>query len=990
MVPQVERDTVALARSIAELGEAERSRVFAMSWWSERVMDWAMARPAFKTQLFRFVDVFPALRDDADIAVHLREYFGDESPRLLEAGIGVADRLPLGSKLEARVARRNIRRMAQQFIVGATPAEAVDGLHRLWRSGSAFTVDVLGEKTVVGAEADRYAAKVAALVTTLAEASAGWAPDDHLERDDTGPLARVNVSVKPTALATHYEPLSRDVGLAGAKDRLRSLLRLARRHGAFVNVDMEHYDAKDLTLQLFRDLLSEDEFTDLPAGIVVQAYLRDSRDDLADLIAWSARRPEPITVRLVKGAYWDAEGVHARAEGWPVPVYEDKAATDANYERCVRLLHDHHTSVRAAFGSHNLRSLAYAVAYARHQGIPDTGYEVQMLYGMAESMHAAMRRLGLRLRVYAPVGELVPGMAYLVRRLLENTANESFVRHRFAEGRALDELLAPPRVRELPPATRTTPRAPTDPAAPDPYRPEPVSEWRRPSARAAMAGAVAGLDRVLGADVPGLIGGERVTTASTLASVDPAEPGTVVATAASCTAADADRAVAEALAAAGPWRRAPAAERAAVLFRAAAWMRDRRHELAALEVVEAGKPWDQSDADVCEAVDFCEYYGREIVRLDGAAAELVQSPPGESNRLSYQGKGVTAVIAPWNFPLAIPCGMVTAALAAGNPVILKPAEQTPLVAWRLVEALVAAGAPPGVVQFLPGVGEVVGARLVEHPDVAVIAFTGSKAVGLSIVAGAAATPAGQRHVKRVIAEMGGKNALVVDDDADPDQAVPGVVLSAFGYAGQKCSAASRLIVVGGAYDEVVSRVVAATRELVVGHPRRPEVQVGPVIDEEAHKRILRTLESAGDQGEVLASHPDVPDTGYFVPPTVVAVDDPDAPLAREEIFGPVLAVLRAADIDEAIEVANRSDYALTAGIYSRSPAAIARAAAELRAGNVYVNRHITGAVVGRQPFGGYGLSGIGSKAGGPDYLLQFLDPRVVTENTLRQGFAPDA
>jgi RHH-type proline utilization regulon transcriptional repressor/proline dehydrogenase/delta 1-pyrroline-5-carboxylate dehydrogenase len=419
-------------------------------------------------------------------------------------------------------------------------------------------------------------------------------------------------------------------------------------------------------------------------------------------------------------------------------------------------------------------------------------------------------------------------------------------------------------------------------------------------------------------------------------------------------------------------------------------MRDRRHELAALEVVEAGKPWDQSDADVCEAVDFCEYYGREIVRLDGAAAELVQSPPGESNRLSYQGKGVTAVIAPWNFPLAIPCGMVTAALAAGNPVILKPAEQTPLVAWRLVEALVAAGAPPGVVQFLPGVGEVVGARLVEHPDVAVIAFTGSKAVGLSIVAGAAATPAGQRHVKRVIAEMGGKNALVVDDDADPDQAVPGVVLSAFGYAGQKCSAASRLIVVGGAYDEVVSRVVAATRELVVGHPRRPEVQVGPVIDEEAHKRILRTLESAGDQGEVLASHPDVPDTGYFVPPTVVAVDDPDAPLAREEIFGPVLAVLRAADIDEAIEVANRSDYALTAGIYSRSPAAIARAAAELRAGNVYVNRHITGAVVGRQPFGGYGLSGIGSKAGGPDYLLQFLDPRVVTENTLRQGFAPDA
>src|SRR5690606_22965852 len=376
--------------------------------------------------------------------------------------------------------------------------EAVEGLHRLWRLGSAFTVDVLGEKTVVGAEADRYAARVAELITTLSVASATWAPDDHLERDDLGPLARVNVSVKPTALATHYEPLSRDAGLHGAKERLRPLLRLARDHGAFVNDDMEHYDAKDLTLQLFRDLLSEDEFADLPAGIVVQAYLRDSRDDLADLVAWSARRPQPITVRLVKGAYWDAETVRARAEGWPVPTFEDKAATDANFERCVRLLHDHHGQVRAAFGSHNVRSLAYAVTYARHQGIPDAGYEIQMLYGMAEALHAAVRRLGLRLRVYAPAGELVPGMAYLVPRPLEDPSDEALLPHRFVEGRDLDELLAPPQVGELPGATRAEPRPPTDPAAPAPYRPEPVAEWRRPSARADMLSAVARVDQQIG------------------------------------------------------------------------------------------------------------------------------------------------------------------------------------------------------------------------------------------------------------------------------------------------------------------------------------------------------------------------------------------------------------------------------------------------------------------------------------------------------------
>ncbi len=990
MASEIDRDTATLARVIAELGENERSRVFAMSWWSDRVMDWAMARPAFKTQLFRFVDVFPALRSDAEVARHVGEYFdGVDVPRALDLGIGVADRVPFGRRVEARVARRNIMRMAQQFIVGATPEDAVAGLHRLWREGSAFTVDVLGEKTVVGAEADRYAARVSELVTALTAASAGWAPDDHLERDDLGPLPRVNVSVKPTALATHYEPLTGEVGLAGAKERLRPVLRLARERGAFVNVDMEHADAKDLTLGLFRELLSEDEFADMPAGIVVQAYLRDSRDDLADLIAWSARRPEPITVRLVKGAYWDAETVHARAEGWPVPVFEHKAETDANYERCVRLLHDHHGSVRAAFGSHNLRSLAYAITYARHQGIPDTGYEIQMLHGMAEPMHAAMRRLGLRLRVYAPVGELVPGMAYLVRRLLENTSNESFVRHRFAEGRALDELLAPPDVDELPAATRPEVRAPTDPVDPSPYRPEPVSEWRRPSARAAMAAAVAAVDGDLGGTVPALIAGERVRTAATIASVDPSDPGVVVARAAACGVAEADAAVGAAVEAAEAWRHTPAVERAAVLFRAADHLRAHRHAIAALECVEAGKPWDQSDADVCEAIDFCEYYGREMLRLDRATADLVQSPPGEANRMSYQGKGVTAVIAPWNFPLAIPTGMTVAALAAGNPVILKPAEQAPLVASRLVDALVEAGAPPGVIQFLPGDGEVVGARLVEHPDVAVIAFTGSKAVGLAINRQAAVPAPGQRHVKRVIAEMGGKNALVIDADADPDQAVPGAVISAFGYAGQKCSAAGRLIVVGDVYDQVVDRLVAATRELVVGPARRPETQVGPVIDEDAHKRILRTLEDAHRQGTVLVQHPDVPDKGYFVPPTVVAVDDPDAPLARDEVFGPVLTVLRAPDMDGAIALANRSDYALTAGVYSRSPAAIAAAAQRLRAGNVYVNRPITGAVVGRQPFGGYGLSGVGSKAGGPDYLLQFLDPRVVTENTLRQGFAPD-
>ncbi len=985
----LDAEVTALARQLAELGRDKASRVFRMSWWGDRLLQRAMANPAFKTELFRFVDVFPATTGDDDVLRHLDEYFsGRGVPKLLSLGVDVAEAVPgIGAHVSAGVAERNIRRMAEQFIVGTDATEAVPNLRGLWEHGAAFTVDLLGEKTVVGAEADRYAARVKETLTTLLDATASWPARPVLEADDAGSLPRVNVSVKATALASKLAPLTGEAGLDQAKARLRPLLRLAAARGAFVNLDMEHAEVKDLTLALFRELLDEPELAELHAGIAVQAYLKDSAADLAQLVSWSARRAVPITVRLVKGAYWDTETVVAGSAGWPSPVFEDKAATDANFERCVRLLHDHHGSVKAAFGSHNLRSLAYAVAYARSRGIDDRGYELQMLAGMAEPIQAAVCRLGIRLRVYAPIGELVPGMAYLVRRLLENTSNESFVRQRFAEGRRLDDLLAPPAVDSLPGPPSPVRRAPTDPAAVGAYEPEPVAEWRREPVRSAFARAVAEAGAGPVIEVPAVVDGRRVRTPEVIESLDPAHHSVVVATSAACGADEADAAVEAAGRALDRWRRTPAVERAAVLFRAAEWMRARRPQLGALEVVEAGKPWAEADADVCEAIDFCEYYGREMLRLDRGGA--VASPPGESNRLHYQGKGVAVVIAPWNFPLAIPCGMTVAALVTGNTVVLKPAEQTPAVAFRLVEALEAAGLPPGVLNFLPGRGEEVGARLVRHPDVALIAFTGSREVGLEINRAASEHCAGQRSVKRVVAEMGGKNALVVDADADLDQAVPAVVASAFGYSGQKCSACSRLVLVDAVHDAFLERLLGAVGELAVGRPAEMGTELGPVIDAEAQRKTQAYAELAAEEGEVLLARSDVPGDGFYVGPVVVGGLDPSTSrVAREEIFGPVLSVLRARDFEAALALANDTDYGLTAGIYSRSPAHIRRAATKLRAGNVYVNRALTGAVVGRQPFGGYGLSGVGSKAGGPDYLLQFLDPRVVTENTMRQGFAP--
>ncbi|MBV8560036.1 MAG: proline dehydrogenase family protein, partial [Acidimicrobiia bacterium] len=661
MGSSLESEVSALAHRIADLGAGERSDIVQSSWWSERMLEWAMSHPSFKTQLFRFVDVFPATTGDADVLRHLDEYFSQaDVPRTFDLGLDVADRVPFGKAAAASLARRNITRMARQFIVGADPDSAVAGLERLWRAGSGFTVDILGEKTVTEDEADAYARRVDELLAALIAATEAWPPDDLLERDDTGVLPRVNVSIKPTALTSFHDPLSREEALVSAKGRLRPILRRALDAGAHIHFDMEQYDAKDVTLQLFRDLVSEEEFAELSAGVVIQAYLKDSRDDLADLIAFasSAQRRTPITVRLVKGAYWDSETVMARAEDWPVPVYEDIDETEANYERCVRLLHDNHGRVRAAFGTHNLRSLAYAAVVARELGIPDHGYELQMLYGMAPAVQAAVRRLGFRLRVYAPVGELVPGMAYLVRRLLENTSNESFVRRRFMEGRELDALLRAPGVseRELPDLGPPTRRPATDLGSPGPYRHEPIAEWRRVGVRAAFGAAVARVEARIkagpGLDVAAVIDGHPVGTPARMVSVDPSDSATEVASSASCGRAEADAALDVARRAWPSWARTPVAERAAVLFRAAEWMRLRKEELSALQVFEAGKPWKEADADVCEAIDFCEYYGRQALRLGTGGA--VESPPGEANLLSYRGRGVAAVIAPWNFPLAIP------------------------------------------------------------------------------------------------------------------------------------------------------------------------------------------------------------------------------------------------------------------------------------------------------------------------------------------------
>lgn len=989
--PALEAEIRRIAAEIAEGGAGEDVGVFHLSWWSERMLEWAMAHPDFKTQLFRFVDVFPACRTNADVERHLEEYFDEvDIPRAVDLGLGVAEHTgPVGAAAAARVARSNILRMAGQFIAGEGPDDALEALERLWHGGEAFTIDLLGEKTVTDGEADAYAERVTALLDGLSTGTAGWAGNPVLEQDPWGRLPRVNVSVKPTALAPRFAPLTRELGLAEARERLGPVLDRARTLGAQVHFDMEDDAAKDLTLDLLKSL--GENWGDGPQlGVAIQAYRKDAHRDVADLAAWSrSALTRPLQIRLVKGAYWDFETAEAGAHHWPSPVFAEKDQTDANYERCVDLLLDEAGALRPAFGSHNLRSLAYAIARARERRLPDDAYELQLLYGMAEPVHAGLRRVRLRTRVYTPIGALVPGMAYLIRRLLENTSNESFVRMRFHDDTDLSALVAPPTAdrNALPTLPEAGERPPTDPGDPGAFAGEPHREFHRSGPRARFGAAVEHRPGAFPFDAPVTIDGEHSDVEDGIDSHDPGETAALVCRAGRATIADADHAVAVARGAQPAWAGRHAGDRAGVLFRAAALMRRRRDELAALEVYEAGKPWAEADGDVCEAIDFLEYYGREAIRL--AEGAPVDQAPGETNVYRYEPRGVAAAITPWNFPLAIPTGMTAGPLVTGNAVILKPAEQTPGIAFRLHEILLEAGVPPGVVAFLPGIGEEVGAHLVEHPDVDLVTFTGSKAVGLQIVERAGVHREGQAQVKRVVAEMGGKNAVIVDDDADLDVAVPAILTSAFSYGGQKCSACSRVLALEAVFDELVERLVGAARLLVVGHPRDMGTQVGPLIDANAFGRVQNYADLAAEEGEVVLHRGEtqVPTGGWYVAPTI-AMAPPGCRVTTEEIFGPVLTVTRVGDFDEAIRVANDTDYGLTGGIFSRSPSRIRRAAHEVRAGNFYVNRSITGSLVGRQPFGGVGLSGVGSKAGGPDYLRQFVEPRVVTENTIRQGFAP--
>ncbi len=870
-----------------------------------------------------------------------------------------------GEPLVRTAIRHALQIMAGQFVAGESIASALEQA----RPGYRYSYDMLGEAARTSADAERY---LAAYRDAIAAVGGAARTGDALEAQVGDALeARPGLSIKLSALHPRFEIAQSGRILAELLPRVAELCRAAAQAGIPLTIDAEEADRLVLSLELFERLAREPALAGWDGlGLAVQAYQKRALavcDWVAALAADSGRR---IMVRLAKGAYWDTEVKHAQVLGLAgYPVFTRKSATDLSYMACAQALLAAGERVFPQFATHNCHTAAFVLECAGAR----LDLEFQKLHGMGDALYEALASggAGLACRVYAPVGNYRDLLAYLVRRMLENGANASFV-HQVADvAIPLERLVADPLAR-LP-----------DPYAPNPRLPLPRDLYaERPNSRGIDLSDLEVLARL---EVR--VAEDRARPAAPAegehAVTEPADRARIVGTLRWSAGADVDKAVERAAAAWRAWDARPAAERASILERAAERIESAPGEWISLLAREAGKCFADGAGEVREAADFLRYYAARA-RAEFGAPLALPGPSGESNTLELAGRGVFACISPWNFPLAIFIGQAAAALAAGNAVVAKPAEQTPLVAARAAQLLHQAGVPEDAFRLVQGGGESVGAALVRHPLVAGVAFTGAFETAQAI---ARALAARDGPIVPFIAETGGLNAMLVDSSALPEQVVADVLASAFNSAGQRCSALRILLVQQEAAPRVLEMLAGAMRELRVGDPGRADTDVGPVIDAQAQAALERHIAALERGARLIARSPLAQEAapGNFVAP--VAFELPVADLPRREVFGPVLHVARyaPAELERALATVAGTGYGLTLGIHSRLDAFVRRVRSLLRAGNTYVNRNMIGAVVGVQPFGGEGLSGTGPKAGGPHYLHRFAVERTLTVNTAAVG-----
>jgi RHH-type transcriptional regulator, proline utilization regulon repressor / proline dehydrogenase / delta 1-pyrroline-5-carboxylate dehydrogenase len=887
------------------------------------------------------------------LGVSARLFGSQEAPQTIVADLTRR----LGAPALRAAARASVKLMGAHFVFGETIEAALlraqAAQHRAYR----FSFDMLGESARSGADAEVFFNAYAQAIEAL-----GASPI----------AARGGVSVKLSALHPLYAPLSRERALDELPPRLLALARAAKKHGLQLTVDAEEAERLELSLKVFARVAGDASLRDWDGfGIAVQAYQKRAHAVIDHMNALAAALRRRFTIRLVKGAYWDSEIKRAQERGLDdYPVFTRKAMSDLNYLACADALL-RAPALHPQFATHNVQTAAAVLARAGAR----RDFEFQRLHGMGEALHEALRaRHDAPVRIYAPVGPHRDLLAYLVRRLIENGANSSFVA-RVADPATPDaELIAEP-VDLI--ASPEAPRSSRIPSPRDLFAPA------RRNSRGIAFGERAALDSLLKEtdahrraqhDAAPSAGVSKTAPRDCHSPIDGARLGAVVDADADCV----DACLSEAARAFFAFTTTPVETRAQMLERAADLIEARRGALIALLQGEAGKTLDDALAEIREAADFCRYYAVEARRL--CAPRQLPGVAGEENVYARVGRGVFLCISPWNFPLAIFIGQVAAALAAGNAVVAKPAEQTPLIAALTRALLLDAGVPAAALQLAPGDGAI-GAALVKDPRIAGIAFTGSLPAAHAIHRARAEMNTG---LIPIIAETGGVNAMIVDQTALPEQVVDDVLASAFRSAGQRCSALRLLCAQDDIAETLIARIIGALREWRVGDPRDIATQIGPVIDAEARKNLLAYLAQALTEGRILYAG-DAPAKGCFVAPHIVRIDH--AIDLRDEIFGPVLHVVswRAEAFEALLETIAGTGYGLTLGVQTRMESRIRAVAARAPAGNVYINRNMIGAVVGSQPFGGFGLSGTGPKAGGNDYLRRFVKETTLTINTAAFG-----
>lgn len=949
-----------------QIKKSKEFRPLARNWWNQQILNLTAKLPTLQKQVFKYVDLYPTLTSNKARRKFLSEY-------LLEKSIFAAElfdclkEIPLISDSISILTEFVIKTMSYNFIVDKNPKILNKKLDELKELGLSYTLDILGELVVSEKEADQYL-------------------EAYLNVIKYKP--RTQISVKLSSLYSDLKPKSYELNKKKLLAKLIKIFKTAQGNGSLVTVDSEHYEYKGLFFDVTKEaLMSEDLKNWDGAGIVIQAYLKESKEDLQAFIDFARKRATKFKVRLVKGAYWDYERAIALQKNWETPVYEKKVETDANYEELIKILMQAHEYVVPAIASHNMRSTAQTIKWAEELNLDKTEFEFQFLYGMLDPIKFHLKEQGYQVNVYLPFGDLIEGMAYLVRRLLENTANNSFIYQSINESSKETLLKAPLNETSL----ELINKNPVKQNLIGKFTNAANLDFSKKHNRKRICEAIEKVTTKI-IDSPfnaySIINSHKKKTENIIDSINPAKINQVLAKLHFASLKDLDSALNYSEESFKFWKKVPWQERVGILESFAQKIEKKRDYYNAIIILEAAKPWEEADAEISEAIDFLNYYAKQA--RDLFSSNSLRSIPGEDNQNIYQSIGIAGIISPWNFPFAIMLGMTSAALIAGNTAIVKPSENTSLIAYEVIQDFIkhikhslnnkkGSGA---ILQLLLGEGSSLGDALVKHRKTKIISFTGSRSVGMNINKFANENI---KLKKKVITEMGGKNAIIIDETADLDIAVPAIIKSSFSFAGQKCSACSRLIVVKELYEEVKERLIESSKTLIIDEAKKAETDLSAVIDRRAFNRITSFTNKAKIDAKILISDLAKPRDGYYVSPMLIEDVDPDSLILKEEIFGPILALIKSENLDDALAIANETDYGLTGAFFSRSPQNIEYIKENYEVGNLYINQGSTGAIVSRQAFGGTKLSSIGYKAGGPNYLLQFLEEKTISENTMRHG-----